>query len=193
MARSVQCLAVNLLRAGTGIFLGILALIALAWVLFKAASIPSVHTISFDSYLSIMLTALGVMVATFAILVGLAAIWGYAGLKDYVREMAIKKVDEAMDAHLKKYPDATKMIATLERLREQADFIDRIRNQVVITPEPKSVANASKPVIQVDQSPVPADIAPATPLESTQEQVTPIEPWPGEEEADDNSDRDENE
>jgi|ERR1039458_3049100 hypothetical protein len=156
-----------------GLVLALCFLVALAWLLFRSATIPSVHQLSYDSYLSIMLTALGVMVATFAILVGLAAIWGYAGLKDYVREIAITKVDVAVQEALKKYPNSADMFSTLKRLREHAEFLDEIRNKVVTAPEPKTVANASKSIVQEEVA--------ETPLESIEKQATPIAKYPGEE------------
>lgn len=164
----------NILKAAIGLVIALCFLVALAWFLFRVASIPSNHSLSYDAYLSIMLTALGVMVATFAILVGLAAIWGYAGLKDYIREIAIKKVDKAVQDRLKKYPAAADVLSTLEQLRKHAEFWDEMRNQVVTGPEPKSVATASKTVVQ-------EGIA-ETPLESIEGQATPIAEYPGEEE-----------
>lgn len=128
----------NILKASIGLVLALCFLITLAWFLFRVASIPSNHALSYDAYLSIMLTALGVMVATFAILVGLAAIWGYAGLKDYIREIAIKKVDHAVQEALKKYPAAADVLSTLEQLRKHAQFWDDITNKVVTGPEPGS-------------------------------------------------------
>jgi len=152
-------------------------LVALAWLLFNVAVVnpitPSGHTFSYDSYLSIMLTALGVMVATFAILVGLAAIWGYAGLKDHLRDIAAKQVSAATEDALKKYPNSADMFKVLQRLKDQADLNDALRNQAVTIPDPKSVATASKSVVQGERSEIP--------LESADQQVTQIEKYPGEE------------
>jgi hypothetical protein len=66
------------------------------------------------------------------------------------------------------------MLKTVQRLREQADFYDQIKNQVLTAPEPKTVAIASKPDVQRE--------VPETPLESVDQQVTQIEKYPGEEE-----------
>jgi hypothetical protein len=123
--------------------------------------------------LTLILAALGALLTILAIIIGIAAIWGYFGIRDSVKEMATKKVDDAMAEALKKYPASADMFKILQRLRDQADLMDQLRNQVVTTPDPKSVAIASKPVVQGER--------PETPLESVSQQVTPIEKYPGEE------------
>jgi hypothetical protein len=176
---SVESVPVNTLRAAIGLVISLCFLVAFAWLLFREASIRQVQNLNYDVYLSIMLTALGVMIATFAILVGLAAIWGYAGLKDYLREMAVKQVDAAVQDTLKKYPAAADMIDALNQFRQQQEVLDQLRNQAVTVPEPKLVATASKPDIKgVD----------ATPLESIEKQATPIALYPGEEDGHGDSD-----
>lgn len=65
------------------------------------------------------------------------------------------------------------MLRMLDRLREQADFLDQARNQAVTAPDPKLVAPASNPDIQ--------EVVAETPLESVRQQVTPIAKYPGEE------------
>jgi hypothetical protein len=79
---------------------------------------------SFESAITIILTALAVMLAVVTIGIAALAIWGYIGLRDYLKEMADKRVDEAMTQALKKYPDAADMLKTMQRLRDQADFLD---------------------------------------------------------------------
>jgi len=128
---------------------------------------------SFESAITIILTALAVMLAVVTLGVGGLAIWGYFGIRDYVKEMATKKVDEALPVALNKYPNAADMIRVLQRLTDQADLMDQLRNQVVTTPDPKLVANASKTVVQLEGA--------ETPLESVAQQVTPIDKYPGEE------------
>ena len=67
------------------------------FLFYEAALLPLGKTINYDGFLTVMITALGVMVAIFAIMIGLAAIWGYAGLRDVVRETATKEVAKAVD------------------------------------------------------------------------------------------------
>jgi hypothetical protein len=137
------------------------------------AAIVAVQGMSFESAITIILTALGVMLAVVTLGIGGLAIWGYFGIRDSVKDMATKKVDDAMAEALKKYPAAADMFKILQRLRDQADLMDQLRNQVVTSPDPKSVAITSKPVVQGEQ--------PETPLESVSQQVTPIEKYPGQE------------
>ncbi|MGB8064806.1 MAG: hypothetical protein WCF26_23175 [Candidatus Sulfotelmatobacter sp.] len=103
------------------------------------------------------------------------AIWGYFGIRDSVKEMASKKVDEAVREALEKYPAAADILEITERLRTQADLLDQMRNQSVTAPEPKSVEMASKPVVQEGVE--------ETPLESIEKQATPIARLPGEEDS----------
>ncbi len=127
----------------------------------------------YESAITIILTALAVMLAVVTLGIAGLAIWGYFGIRDSVKDMATKKVDEAMQTVLKEYPPAADILKVLRRLGEQADLMDAIRNQVVTAPDPKLVATASKPVVQEER--------PETPLESVAQQVTPIEKYPGEE------------
>ncbi|MGA7220840.1 MAG: hypothetical protein WBX38_21170 [Candidatus Sulfotelmatobacter sp.] len=123
--------------------------------------------------LTLVLAALSALLTVLAIIIGVAAVWGYIGLRDSVKEMASKKVDEAMKLKLKEYPASADMVALVRRLERYANFLDVIQNQVITAPDPKSVAIASKPVIQGE--------IPDTPLESVDQQVTPIQKYPGEE------------
>jgi hypothetical protein len=123
--------------------------------------------------LTLVLAALAALLTVLAIMIGIAAIWGYIGLRDSLKEMASKKVDEAMILKLKEYPDSANMVALVRRLERYAVFLDAVQNQVVTAPDPKSVAIASKPDVQGTR--------PETPLESIDQQVTPIEKYPGEE------------
>ena len=126
--------------------------------------------------LTLVLAALGVLLTGLAIIIAVAAIWGYIGVRDSVKEMASKKVDEAMTLKLKEYPASADMVALVRRLEKYASFLDAVQNQVITAPDRKSVATASRPDIQGK--------VPETPLESVDQQVTPIERYPGEEDGD---------
>jgi hypothetical protein len=134
---------------------------------------------SFESAITIILTALAVMLAAVTLGIGALAVWGYFGIRDSVKEMASKKVDEAVNEALKKYPAAADMLQIMERARAQADLFDQMRNQAVTAPEPKLVEIASKPDVEEVQA--------ETPLESIKQQVTPIAKYPGEGAKDDAS------
>ena len=141
-----------------------------------------VSTIDPITSLTLVLAALAALLTVLAIIIGVAAVWGYFGIRDSVKEMAAKKVDEEMKRVLEKYPDAGDILKALKRLQTTADFLDDMRNQAVTTPEPKSVASASKAGVQQEVTEVTR--VPETPLESTAQQVTPIEQYPGEEKDD---------
>jgi len=51
---------------------------------------------SFESAITIILTALAVMLAVVTIGIAGLAIWGYFGIRDSVKEMATKKVDDGV-------------------------------------------------------------------------------------------------
>jgi hypothetical protein len=136
-----------------------------------------VQRMSFESAITIILTALGVMLAVVTLGIAGLAIWGYFGIRDSVKEMASKKVDEAVKEALNQYPDAADMLKVLKRLQEQANFLDQMRNQAVTVTEPKAVETTSKPVIK--------EAVAETPLESIEKQATPIAKYPGEEDGHD--------
>jgi hypothetical protein len=138
--------------------------------------IPRQITVSLETAIIIILTALGLMLATLAIGCAVAAIWGYTGIKDFLKEMATKKVDEAMSTKLREYPPAADILKLVQNLQEKMDFFDQVQNQVVMAPEPNPVENASNTGIDLPASaPVAHSVAVAG-----QQAVTPIEPYPGE-------------
>jgi hypothetical protein len=165
-------LRMHVLKAIGGALVVVLLIVAVLFFFYEVELLPGGKSLNYDAFLTIMLTALGVMVALFAILVGLAAVWGYAGLRDVVGEMAKKEVASAVVETLQKYPDAARMVDVVERLERQAKFWDQLRNQSVTGPEPKSVAPASNGSVEKSVE---------TPLESVEKQATPIAKYPGEE------------
>lgn len=138
--------------------------------------VAAVTTVDPVTSLTLVLAALAVLLTGLAIIIAVAAVWGYIGVRDSVKEMASKKVDEAMILKLKEYPAGADIVALLRRLEKYAGFLDAVQNQVITAPDPRSVAIASKPSVQGS--------LPETPLESVDQQVTPIEKYPGEEDGD---------
>jgi hypothetical protein len=121
---------------------------------------------SYDVFITILLTAITVVLAALAALVavvglgiGALALWGYAGLKDE----AEKTVSLTMDAKLKEYPSAADMIALHTRMKATAEFIEQVQNQMVIPVESKPVETPSKPSVQVDAAAASTE----TPSEAT--------------------------
>jgi hypothetical protein len=101
---------------------------------------------SFESAVIIILTALGVMLAVLAIGMAAAALWGYAGFKEFVREAAKSHVAEAMAVKMKEYPTADQLIQT-------------IQNQLIARTSANSVAPVTATDVQVDS----ASVAPTYP------------------------------
>jgi len=170
----------HLLKAIAGTAVVLLIFLVIIGFFYEVELLPLHEKLNYEAFLTLMLTALGVMVALFTIFVGLAAIWGYAGFRDVVRDMAKKEVADAVTETLKKYPDSADILRVLRRLEEQADLGDRLRNQAVTSPEPKTVAKASKPIVEEGVE--------ETPLDSIEKQATPIARLPGEEDSHGNSD-----
>ena len=108
---------------------------------------------SFESAITIILTALGVMLAVLAIGIAVAAIWGYAGFKEFVREAAKTHVGEAMAIKMKEYPEGAKILDAMRQLVQRADVLEQLQNQLVTTPEPKSVETPSNNAVQIDKYP----------------------------------------
>jgi hypothetical protein len=142
-----------------------------------AAATPSIDTVTL---LTLVLAALGVLLTALAIMIGVAAIWGYVGMRDSVKEMAEKRVDLAMKDVLEKYPPAADMLRMMDRIQAQLELWDRVRNQTVTDPAPNAVEMSSNNVVEVKHA--------ETPLESINQQVTPIAKYPGEEKADASAD-----
>jgi hypothetical protein len=132
---------------------------------------------SYDVFITILLTAITVVLAALAALVavvglgvGALALWGYAGLKDE----AEKTVSETMDAKLKEYPSALDMIALHTRMKATAEFIEQVQNQIVIPAESKPIETPSKAGVQ-------EGVAAVASAEVTKPSEATIAPYPGEE------------
>ena len=107
---------------------------------------------SFESAIMIVLAALAVMLAALTIIVGIAAYWGYTGMKDTVKEVANKRVDEAMVAKMKEYPASKDVLEVFQQMKQRIDLLDKLQNQVVTSPpEPKVVETASNNATVVDE------------------------------------------
>ena len=85
------------------------ALLALGIVFYRTATMAHTHAINYDTYISIVLTALAVILAALAIFVGAAAIWGYQQISIQAEMKAEKAVGEKM-AKLLKVENVKKMI-----------------------------------------------------------------------------------
>jgi hypothetical protein len=110
-------------------------------------------TMTFESAITIILTALAVMLALLAIGIAALAIWGYAGLRDSVKDAATKHVTESMQEKLQEYPEASELRALVSKMETGLGFLNQIQNQIVTSPASNSVATASKSSIKISQYP----------------------------------------
>jgi hypothetical protein len=80
--------------------------------------------------LGVMLAVLGIMLAALAIMVGIMAIWGYVGMKKFLREAAERHVARAMGEKLREYPTADEVIQMLQNELVAARGVNPIANEV---------------------------------------------------------------
>jgi len=120
---------------------------------------------SYEGFVTILLTALAVMLAVFAIGVAFLAVWGYAGFSDAVKKAVGSQVESAMDLHLRKYPDAAKFIALFEEMENRLVFLDTVQNKIVNRGAPKTVAVASNSAVQEEKA-KPVPVPPIQPIEA---------------------------
>jgi hypothetical protein len=126
-----------------------------------------VPLISYQELISIVLSALALMLAILALGMAVLGVWGYLGFKEIVREAAKAHVSEAMALKMQEYPGGAEVLETMRQLKEKAENLEGIQNQLIAQPPPKPIASAS----------------------NTGVQVTPIDKYPGEEDRQDASAR----
>ena len=100
---------------------------------------------TYETCVTIVLTALCAMLAILAIGIGALAVWGYSGIQEVRKSIALDvttKADAALAAKLREYPDAESIIQVFNRFKEQSDLMEQLRNQMT-PPESNSVAEAS--------------------------------------------------
>ncbi|PSH02592.1 MAG: hypothetical protein CXZ00_16670 [Acidobacteria bacterium] len=110
--------------------IAIIVFVALICLLFYSATIAHTNRVPYESFLSIVLTALGVMLATLAILVGLAAIWGFQQIGSQAQIQADRAVEQRLSQMLED-ADVPGMIRT--HVLQQADLV--YSDLVVTRPE----------------------------------------------------------
>jgi hypothetical protein len=137
-------------------------------------TVYAIATMSYESAITIILTALAVMLALVTIGIAGLAVWGYIGLRDSVKEAAAQHVVKTMELKLQEYPKAAGFVKLMAEMKAGVAYIDQLKNQVVADAEPKDVVNASKDVVQPH----------AAQSEKKSQQVSVIEKYPGEESLD---------
>lgn len=62
--------------------------------LIRAVTGPHSASLEYKDFISILLTAIGVLLTALALIIGIAAVWGYAGLKEMTLAAATKTASE---------------------------------------------------------------------------------------------------
>jgi hypothetical protein len=86
-----------------------------------AAAQEATH-IPLETFLTIVLTALAVMLAILAIGIAAMAIWGYRGMKEHVVETVNFRVDTELKAKIAEYPAAVDLVSLFQALKEKEAF-----------------------------------------------------------------------
>jgi hypothetical protein len=110
----------------------------------RAAAEP--HAVTYVDFLTVTLTAVCALLAALAIIIAIAAIWGYAGIKKELTEAVAKRAEESLENKLKEYPDAKKFVDLLDSLQSLHENQKRLSDQLVTRSASKSVPRASKGV-----------------------------------------------
>ena len=135
----------------------------------EAAQVAS-SGMTFETAITIVLAALAALLTAMAIIIGIVAIWGWAGIK----EEAAKAAREAIDRKTKDYPSPERMLELVSRMEEILGSWDNVQDKLVSGTATNPVAPASNSGVQ-QQAPV----APPYPGEGVQNVTpTPASPAP---------------
>lgn len=104
---------------------------------------------TYEGFITILLTALGVMLALLAIVIGVAAIWGYQGIKERATEDAKKAAEEKLKEHIKS-PEIKALIEEHIRLRATEVAKEMVQRRID-APAPEQPADAQNVAAQYPQ------------------------------------------
>ena len=102
---------------------------------------------SYEGFVTIVLTALAVMLAGIGLMIGIMAIWGYAEMRNFLRAAAERHVAKVMEDKLGQYPTPD-------------ELVEMYKNQLV-TNTTNPVASASNTAVQEIVAPRYPDGEPA--------------------------------
>jgi len=112
---------------------------------------------SYESLVTIVLAAFAVILAALTLGIGLFAIWGYAGLKESVRDavikMATQTVTEKMELQLKAYPSAVEVQEIWQKINERADALGSLQSRVMASNTQAAVEGPPAPGIAIKPYP----------------------------------------
>jgi H+/Cl- antiporter ClcA len=93
---------------------------------YHVATVAHDHQVTYDTYLSVTLTALAIILAVVGILIAILAFWGYNAIRQEARNSAVAAAEAAILKHL----DPEKIEAKLRAMVQ-----DRVKPQDVAIPE----------------------------------------------------------
>jgi hypothetical protein len=121
---------------------------------------------SFESAITLVLAALGALIGVLAAIltalaigIGIAAIWGWSGIK----EAAAKAATDAMNLKMREYPGPEVMLELASRMEEILGSWDAIQNKLVTGAATNQLAPASNAGVQQETT-----VAPPYPGEGVQ-------------------------
>jgi ABC-type lipoprotein release transport system permease subunit len=147
------------------------------WIL----RIPSGQPITADSFISIMVTLLGVMVAVLTIFIAVAAIMGYSGLKEHVKQMVDSKAQESVEQTMKQYPKSGDILNALKELKMHSEALKSMQDQIATVQDSSVLANGTNAT--ASESCASNGIKELEPRAGGSEETSFIAPYPGEDPA----------
>lgn len=118
-------------------------------------------TMNYEAFVTIVLTALAVMLAAIGIFLAVLAFVGYSSLKTELKQMAEKRIDAAMGEQFAGYPSAAELRDIQAKLNAFTNLLSEFQTEIVNEPEPNIVDAASNTAVQQVQ-PQEVEAAPAT-------------------------------
>ena len=110
----------------------------------QARLAAEVYPVTYVDFLTIVLTALGVMLTALAIGIGVAAIWGYQGIKDGATKAVMERAEKRLEERLQAYPEPRRVIELFETMQALHEQQKRLSTQLVTSERAKTVDPAGK-------------------------------------------------
>ena len=109
----------------------------------RAAAEP--HAVTYVDFLTVTLTAVCAILTALAIIIAVAAIWGYSGIKKETTRTVQEAAKRALEAKLDEYPDAKEMFDLFHDMRTLHERQKLLSSQLVArSPATRSANSASK-------------------------------------------------
>jgi hypothetical protein len=100
--------------------------------------------VTYIDFLSVTLTALCALLALLTIIIGLAAVWGYIGLRDEITKTVRERAESALQVKLGEYPDSRAVIGLFDEMRTLHEQQKRLSDQLIAGSDDEIVAAAAR-------------------------------------------------